>query len=149
MSHSKNHFLWVLLGLLLALTLYSGNAIAESGTLGSLTWELDENGLLTISGTGNMKPFQYNSSSAWLAFKTNITSVQIQGNVTNISSHAFSDCFYLTNITISDSVTSIDKYAFRNCINLTDITIPNSVTNIGEAAFYRCTSLASITYLIM
>ena len=116
-----------------------------SGTWGSLSWSLDSNGKLTISGTGEMNDFYDFSTEAWRAYRDSIKTVEIANGVTSIGSSAFQNCTSLTSITIPDGVTSIGKFAFSNCKSLTSITIPNSVTSIGGDAFYNCTSLTSIT----
>ena len=114
---------------------------ATSGTCGdNLRWFLDNNGKLTISGTGKM--YDVNLVSLW---RDEIKSVVLNNGVTSIGEYAFEDCRSLTNITIPNSVTSIGSFAFYDCRNLTSITIPNSVTSIGEYAFYDCESLTSIS----
>ena len=108
----------------------------------NFTWELDGEGVLTISGKGEMG----NSSSVpWHSYKSDIVSVVIEDGVTSIGDWAFYWCDSLTTITIPDSVTSIGDGAFENCRSLTTITIPDSVTAIGEDAFCGCDSLTSIT----
>ena len=120
--------------------IYEIAEIVDSGTCGdNLTYTLDSNGVLTISGTGDMQ----NSSFGW--DKDLIKSVVINDGVTRIGSNAFSACTGLTSVTIPDSVTSIDSYAFDGCTGLTSITISDSVTRIGNYAFRGCTSLTSIT----
>ena len=84
---------------------------ATSGTCGdNLTWTLDDNGTLTISGTGNMS--NYFSSAPWGSATRSIKTVIIQNGVTSICSYAFELCSSLTNINIPNSVTSIDRDAF-------------------------------------
>ena len=126
-------------------------AIKPTGKCGKdATWELDlDTGKLTISGTGDMADFEYNSEtdtvdSPWFAFKDNITSVEIEKGITSIGNSAFFSCTGLTSIEIPDSVTSIGYFAFYGCTGLTSITIPDSVTSITEGAFFGCTGLASI-----
>lgn len=114
--------------------------IVDSGTCGSnLTYTLDSNGVLTISGTGDMQ----NSSFGW--DKDLIKSVVINDGVTSIGRSAFLNCTGLTSITIPDSITSIGGYAFRGCTGLTSVMIPDGVTSIGNYAFYGCTGLTSVT----
>ncbi len=121
---------------------------ATSGTTGDCTWTLDDNGRLTISGTGAMGNYtrEYNNG----AYRTTapwgweITSVTIEDGVTTIGNCAFFHCAALTNVTIEDGVTSIGDSAFYNCTSLTSITIGNDVKAIGSLAFYFCTSLKSI-----
>ena len=116
------------------------NAIMHSGKCGkNLTWTLTYNGVLTISGTGDM----YNSYS-YSTYSEIIKNVIVMDGVTSIGNYAFEGCSSITSITIPSSVTSIGYWAFRGCSSLTSITIPNSVTTIGDDAFDGCSSLTSV-----
>ena len=117
-------------------------ATAESGTCGeSLTWTL-EDGVLTISGTGEMT----NYISSYVPWRyESFSTVIINSGVTSIGNWAFYRCTDLTNVTIPDSVTSIGDYAFQGCSGLTSVTIPNSVTWIGRYAFQGCSGLTGVT----
>ena len=121
------------------------NAEAHSGTRGNLNWTLSADGTLTISGSGEMIDFSYDSSEAWTQYSDSIKKVVIQSGVTSIGTHAFDECSSLTSVTMPKSLKSIGGYAFARCSSLTSVTIPTSVTSIGKSAFYRCSSLTSIT----
>ncbi|MBR1391249.1 MAG: leucine-rich repeat protein [Lachnospiraceae bacterium] len=113
----------------------------NSGRCGArLTWKLDSDGTLTISGKGEMY------DDAWVSWmgREDIKKVVIENGATNISQFAFSGCVNLTSVTIPGSVTSIDPYAFRWCSSLTGLTIPDGVLQIGMYAFLGCTDLTSI-----
>ena len=132
---------------------------------GDLTWTLTADGTLTISGTGAMKDYSYDSPAcdnsnikkvvieedvtsigdSAFSYCSSLTDITIPGSVTSIGNDAFSWCTSLTGITIPSSVTSIGNGAFSGCSSLTDITIPSSVTSIGESAFESCTDLTNIT----
>ena len=106
--------------------------IVDSGTCGAkgsnLTWTLDSEGVLTISGSGDMHGYGP-SDAPWHG---RVKSAVIAEGVTSISWYAFYNCRSLTSVTIPNSVTSIGEYAFYDCTSLTSVTIPNSVTSIGE-----------------
>lgn len=118
---------------------------ATSGTCGdNVTWTLDDNGTLTISGTGDMENYvAYNSSPFY--DNGSIKSIIIEKGITSISDYAFRSCDNLTSITIPDSVTTIGYMAFYGCSGLTSVLIPDSVTSICASAFRYCGSLTSVT----
>ena len=125
-----------------------GTMFAESGTCGdNLTWDLTD-GVLTISGTGEMEDYSYFSNSyapaPWYSYCKSIKIANIENGVTSIGSSAFSNCSGLTSIEIPNSVTSIENWAFEGCTGLTSVTIPNSVISIGYSAFSGCSGLTSI-----
>ena len=108
--------------------------IVKSGSCGeNVTYTLDSEGTLTISGTGEMEEYAYDESPFFENY--DIKKVIIENGVTSIGENAFRGCETLTDITIPDSVTSIGGSAFCDCTSLTSITIPDSVTSIGDGAF--------------
>ena len=157
MKHSKQ-ILSILLVLLMLCTCVPsafGADIVANGTCGdSLTWTLDSEDTLTISGTGSMMDFDYDFDEAnevyrtaapWGAYYSTIKTVLIGDGVTSIGTCAFYRCVALESVTIPGSVTSIGNNAFNDCKSLADASIPASVKNIGEEAFYFCSSLKSVT----
>ena len=109
----------------------------------NLTWKLDADGTLNISGTGAMKDYDNDPSPA--CRNSNVKKVVIEDSVTSIGDSAFFYCSSLTSVMIPDSVISIGTSAFHSCSSLTSITIPDSVTSIGNFAFEWCSGLSSIT----
>ncbi|MBR7188641.1 MAG: hypothetical protein IKD53_08810, partial [Clostridia bacterium] len=76
-----------------SLLLFSQPACAESsGTCGAnLTWVLDDEGTLTISGTGAMTNY-----SSWSPWGTGVQACVIEEGVTSIGNYAFRNCSNLT-----------------------------------------------------
>lgn len=125
---------------------------ARSGTCGDdLTWVLDGDGTLTISGTGKMYDYDasdYKTAAPWIQDIYKIKSVVIEDGVTSIGSQAFYQLEgypNITKVTIPSSVESIGGSAFARCTALTEISIANGVKSIGGSAFRSCRKLVSIT----
>ena len=105
--------------------LTTGPAIVASGTCGDhLTWTLDEEGTLTISGTGTMYDYEYAGvDSPWYRdYRT-----------------------FVKKIVIEDGVTTIGEYAFNRFENLTQIQIGKDLASIGKKAISMCYSMAAVT----
>lgn len=141
----KKRLLSILLVLLMALTLLPLGALAdENSKCGeSLTWNLDEIGILTISGTGDM--YDYSEEPApWSEYSDIITSITIDYGVTSIGTSAFTGCSNVQQINIPDSVEHIDPYAFSFCKGLHTVKLPASLTLISEDLFAECANLKNI-----
>ena len=118
---------------------------ANSGTCGdNVTWRLPDDGVLTISGTGDMADFEWDGTP-WYSVRSQIKSVVIKDGVTSIGDCAFSGCSNLTKANIASGVKAIGNLAFSGCSSLTTVTVPASVTSIGESAFSRCAALTGVT----
>ena len=146
----KKRIISLLLALVLAATLLPvqawGATVVDSGYCGgegdgkNLTWTLDSDGVLTISGEGKMGRWIDLSSVPWYTNRSKIKRVVVGSGVTSIGDSAFA-CSSLTSVSIGDSVTSIGEKAFSVCNRLTSVTIPDSVTSIDQLAFYGCSNL--------
>jgi len=121
----------------------TAETVAE-GIWGDLSWILDENGTLTISGNGTMVDFDEASTEAWRPYKDNITSIVIESGVTSVGEHAFHHCDSITSVSLPSTVKSINFAAFWECNNISDIVIPEGVTEICAAAFEGCRGLLSL-----
>ena len=120
--------------------------IVASGEDLNVTWSLDSDGLLIISGSGPMGEMyaQWPPNLAWRKYNQQIKKVIINSGVTSISEVAFEACFNLTEVELCDTITSIEKNAFFVCENLKKITLPKQLTEISQAAFQGCKSLTSV-----
>ena len=101
----------------------------DSGTCGAtgneanVKWALDDNGTLTISGSGAMADYNARNIMPW------------SDNVKTIKT-----------VVIENGVTNIGDYAFYGHINLKSVTMPNSVESIGINAFFMCMKLSDVYY---
>lgn len=118
----------------------SSGEVISSGSCGkNVTYILDSEGVLTISGSGDMV-FHAASTRHGLDIKKII----IEDGVTNIGISAFYGCSNLTSVEIPSSVTYIECQVFYGCSSLTSVKIPSSVETIAHHVFYGCSSLTSV-----
>ena len=126
----------------------SAGAVVDSGKYGdNIEWSLSENGVLTISGTGDTNPGE-NGKRGWFKYREDIHSIVIQDGITVLSDGIFEALPNVATIKIPDSVTEIGLGAFSGCSKLgesEDVVIPNSVKKIGSFAFAYCPLLKKIT----
>lgn len=91
-----------------------------SGTSNNVTWVIDANGKLTVSGTGD-----FYSSPPWYDFATSIKSAEI--NVTSMDG-MFASCTTLTDLDLSSfntlNVTDMGSM-FYECLKLTNLNLSN------------------------
>jgi len=123
--------------------------VVGSGTCGvngdNLTWTLDSDGLLTISGTGDMESWQENGEHApWYDDSLYVQRILIEDGVTSIGAKAFEECEYMTDIAIPETVTAIGHDAFFDCMRLPAITLPAGLKIIDDQVFAFCEALSSI-----
>lgn len=100
--------------------------VVASGECGpSLTFTLNANGVLLISGSGAMDDFNSYTGGPWSSFSSSIKEV-----------------------VLLEGVTSVGDYAFYNCTGMRTLTLPGSIEAIGISPFDSCTSLNTLNYNI-
>ena len=119
-------------------------ADGESGSLGSnLQWSLAD-GVLTITGSGEMEDIPELERARWHAYRNEIYQVVLPEGLTSIGNLAFYECEKLQSVVIPDSVTRIGNFAFAYCKKLEMLDLGSGVVSIGEAAFTDCYRLVSL-----
>ena len=143
------------------------NATVKSGSCGpNVKWSLDDSGLLTISGSGDMDNyFAFWEINGGVGIKRAVVeegvtslalntfngcewleSVSLPDSLENILASAFSDCRSLTRVDIPYGVPWISGYCFAGCYSLTRVTVPESVTEVVDHAFDNCPRLTLYGY---
>lgn len=134
--------------LCMALSAESSGNCGSDGDGSNLTWELDDEGTLTIDGSGAMKSYSYGNAPWFSAVGGKpVKKVVIKSGCTSIGSYAFqsSSTNYIESVSLPDTLRTIGAYAFFLCKSLTEINIPSSVTNIYYFAFDGCSALEKLT----
>ena len=109
---------------------------AESGTFGSgLSWSLTDEGVLTVSGVGEMPDFTALRQIPWNEQQEKVRAVIVEDGITDLGKNAFIYCSNLAEISLASSVNSIGDYSFYGCSSLEKVEIPGGVETLGKYAF--------------
>lgn len=121
-------------------------AIIASGKCGDgISWSLDENGVLWLSGEGKMDDYESADVSPWAKKRGRIVEVNFENGITTVGGYAFRNCSRLQKVTLPSSLQSIKQSAFNHCAELTSIEIPEGTETIDGFAFTGCEALADVT----
>ncbi len=142
----KKRLLSILLVLLTALTLLPLGALADDNNKcgENLTWKFAD-GILTISGTGEMYDYSSADPAPWSAKNSDICEITVGDGVTSIGDNAFHSCKELSMVTFMGGLTRIGSGAFAGCEALRDFDFPYSLETIGANAFSNCNNLIDVT----
>ncbi|MBQ8807911.1 MAG: leucine-rich repeat domain-containing protein, partial [Clostridia bacterium] len=102
----------------------------------SILWELSEDGILTVSGSGNIEIERY--STPWYQY--------YRGHGLHAGGPIPSPLIDrpIKSVIIGEGITSIPEGFFNNCKDITSVNLPESLQKLGSAAFFRCSSLKEI-----
>lgn len=119
--------------------------IAQSGTCGeTATWELSDEGVLTISGSGAISDTGEHDMP-WKDLRNDITSIVIDEGITRIGNWVFHSCTEAISVSLPSTLKEIGEQSFRSCSEITQVMLPSGLESIGGGAFYYCDSLTSLT----
>ena len=121
------------------------DTVIASGECGSnVTWKVQLNGTMIISGSGKMYDYGPADNTPYKEYRDQITNVIVEQGVTSIGNDAFWQFRAMETATIGPNVQTIGNSAFATCTSLKDILIPEKVQRIGDNAFGNCSSLEKV-----
>lgn len=121
-----------------------GIYLDTKGVGGSVTATF-ANGVLTIKGKGEMKPFGGNTAPRpWGQIKDEIKSIVIEEGIVNIGDNAFLGCSNVESIKLPKSLLVIGTDVFTSCTSLKTINIPAKTSKIAGTPFVNCLKLTAI-----
>lgn len=111
----------------------------------TMTWTLDDGGVLTVNGTGVISHY-YNVDDPlpWTESQNQITQIVLGEGITGIEGEEiFGNMESLRSVTFPDSLNVIGEMSFIACPALTSVTLPKNAT-LGSGSFGMCTALTEI-----
>ncbi len=125
-------------------------------TTESISWDISEDGVLTVSGTGYMEDY-FKQTPIMNKDGQLVTEADIISWFGSVEFSPFSDLYAgntapwenikneINSVVIEEGIYSIGNNAFQNCPNLKSVSLPESIICIGTQAFQECPSLKTIT----
>lgn len=119
---------------------------------GHITWVIDADGQLTVTGTGDFAKSEYGyaARSPWFTYRESIKSAKISVTKTLDASYMFYECENMTNVDLNNFDTSkvVDMSGmFSHCSSLSSLSLNNfdtsNVINMS-GMFDECTSLNTL-----
>ncbi len=127
-----------------------GDGTLENG----ITWKVNYDGTLVISGNGDMPDYKINEQSQngatgnfdkedadignpapWYELAENITGIYVEDGITSIGDYAFYNLYRILMVQLPDTLKEIGRNAFSNIWQQYEMDIPDSVETIGAYAF--------------
>lgn len=131
----------------MGLTISLSAANVDYGSCGKngsgVHWVLDDSGVLTIGGNGEMQDYSIENQAPW-SESIPVVKVVVENGVTSIGEWAFFGLGDLKTVSLPSTLTSIGDMAFYCCGGLESIEIPGKVEYIGKKAFALCPCIASV-----
>ena len=127
----------------LRITLYPHwSIVTGSGVCGdNLYWEIDEDGVLTITGSGKMYDYPQATDVPWNVNRAAITEIVLPSGMTSICDNAFSDMENVRSVEVPYTVESIGDSAFEGCSKMTSASIYSKKLSIKlHTVFENCSS---------
>lgn len=140
-----------------------------SGICGeNLTWSLASDGVLRITGQGEMENYSstgysigsyeyvqgaltqqipvWGTTAPWQSYYKEIQKIAVEEGVTYIGSHAFAGLCYAEEIALPESLTEIGEFSFYFCTSLKQLALPRNVQVIEKEAFEGCARLEAVWF---
>ena len=112
-----------------------------------LYWEYAD-GLLTITGTGDMYDYVADTDVPWYDVRDSIKTINMPNEMTKIGDYTFYRCTALTSISLPEQLKHIGNRAFAQDTKIAgEVVIPEGVTDIADRAFYNCNKVNRFTLL--
>ena len=126
----------------------SAAAAMVSGTTGTVSWEITEDGILRLSGSGSVQNYSENSPAPWAEYADSITGLELGSGITALGDYAFANLTAIGELRIPETVTQLGKKTFANCSGLQKLIFPANgcdVSTLGGAySFERSSNIQEI-----
>lgn len=115
----------------------SAEILSEGMCGDAVTWSLSDDGMLTLSGSGETYDYPVYTDIPWLNLIDSVTAVTVETGITVLGDYLFAELPYLADVSLPDGLTRIGNSCFSRCISLDAVDFPDTLTAIGDHSFYQ------------
>ncbi|MCD7723120.1 MAG: leucine-rich repeat domain-containing protein, partial [Clostridiales bacterium] len=143
------------------ISLTAQETVASGEDAAGISWVLDSNGTLTLSGTGAMTTYTSATytSSPWYEYKDQIQSLIIGYGITKLGNYSFYGFTALTSVAVETETdssgyeittlqafgsTTSNQYTFYGCTGITTLKLPANIQYLNYT-FTNCTGVTDLT----
>lgn len=159
MGNFKARLQLIVVALFLAVIPSLADNVAQGVCGTGVNWCLDDQGVLTIGGEGEMNNFSNPTNTdatlpSWNPWKNKIKKVVIEGGVAFVGNYAFYKYDNLEDVTFGEGVKRLGNRVFFGCTGLKKLEFPESMEQIGDAwtnysdygaTFCGCSGITELT----
>lgn len=109
-----------------------------SGEMNGVSWQLTDDGTLTIDGEDLQQAKGEDGFYIWISFQQETKKLVLGKQVTTIPYDAFEDFRMVESLELPEGLKKIGSYAFSGCKKLKDVVLPSSLKTIEGRAFKGC-----------
>ena len=120
-------------------------AAVRAGKAGpDAVWQLSDEGVLTVTGSGRIYDYFVDSDPYLSEHKGDIFAICIEDGITAVGDNAFYECTNAQTVDLPGSLTSFGRAAFSFCLSLRSVDIPEGVTVLPTDLFFSDFSIEQI-----
>lgn len=118
---------------------------AAGGNIGNnINWTLKD-GVLRITGNGELPNYTISSFAPWYKHASSVNSLVVGNGITRIGDYSFLRMTELESVNLPESLLSIGNSAFSGCTKLSGLIFPDNLNTLGDSVFYGCSSIELIS----
>jgi len=120
--------------------------VASGDVTTTITWTLQADGTLEITGSGAMTNYTNYAQQPWANYRHLIKKVVISKDITAVGNYAFAYSQNIESVVFEEGsvLESVGVLAFMNVPKVTEFILPETVTYIGSYAFADCFALTNV-----
>lgn len=118
------------------LNAHRGEVVASGKCGKDVTYQLDNEGVLTLTGTGSTDDYHSQKITPWVENNYRIRKLVVKEGITRLGNQLFNGSESLDEVVLPEGLLEIGTRAFAKCSSLTEVWLPTTVESLSDTSFY-------------